>query len=672
MARKKKPIKLITLDTETYKGLIGGLKRIAIYDGAKVTYGYTFFDVEKVLMGFFIDGFDVHVYIHNLEFDSRKISEVFHQDIIMWDKCMLINNKYAKITTKYYTLHDSMKILPMSLRKLSESFEVENGKLDLLDEVRKDYGTQYDIYDEQGRLDDNKSLVNFLDKCDIDDELLLKYLGYDVISLYEVLEKFRDLLGFDLQTFITRLSTASISRYILKNGYKGKEFIHKDSNKTDYEMLTSFKWYGGKIDGYNWEDVEEWLRESYVGGRTEVFKPRLEEQGYHYDYNSLYPSQFHKEYPIGKPRVESGEYAENEWENWLQFKRGLGFIKAKVYIPYQHIPPLPVRMGKLVFPCGEVIGTWTYNELEYAIKNCGVEIREIFITIHFQKTWKVFDTFVEVFYTMKEEADRDKKEALRTLAKLLLNVAYGYTGMRRDDKTALQPISKLEKYDEDQIINIEEEMGFIEVSSEIKSDYIQVQVASYVTSYARLMLLDAMRKAHKDGIEVYYCDTDSIVTNKPLPKEIVDDRKLGYLKLETMPDRAIFLRPKVYAESYGNKTTKKFKGVSRETIQKDFEFETYEFLYQELEEMKHDAVIVEKNRTMLNSLVVLQKKNLPYDYYEVRNKKMNLKTTEKREMFYKENYTKPLYFEKIADFHDYEFYTKPSHLEIDLTSPRKK
>ena len=38
----KKPIKLITLDTETYKGLIGDLKRIAIYDGVKVYYGYKF------------------------------------------------------------------------------------------------------------------------------------------------------------------------------------------------------------------------------------------------------------------------------------------------------------------------------------------------------------------------------------------------------------------------------------------------------------------------------------------------------------------------------------------------------------------------------------------------------------------------------------------------------
>ena len=43
---RKRPKKLITLDTETYNGLKGDLKRIAIYDGVEVTYGYKFEDIE--------------------------------------------------------------------------------------------------------------------------------------------------------------------------------------------------------------------------------------------------------------------------------------------------------------------------------------------------------------------------------------------------------------------------------------------------------------------------------------------------------------------------------------------------------------------------------------------------------------------------------------------------
>ena len=74
--RKKKPIKLITLDTETYDGLKGKLKRIAIYDGEEVHYGYQFSDVEPFLLQYKKEGYAVHVYIHNMEFDLRKIPEI--------------------------------------------------------------------------------------------------------------------------------------------------------------------------------------------------------------------------------------------------------------------------------------------------------------------------------------------------------------------------------------------------------------------------------------------------------------------------------------------------------------------------------------------------------------------------------------------------------------------
>ena len=73
------------------------------------------------------------------------------------------------------------------------------------------------------------------------------------------------------------------------------------------------------------------------------------------------------EYPIGKPQyTEKPALAKHFYESWKQNKIGLGFVNCRVFIPMQHIPPLPVKMGKLCFPCGEVYGTWTYEELEYA------------------------------------------------------------------------------------------------------------------------------------------------------------------------------------------------------------------------------------------------------------------------------------------------------------------
>lgn len=645
--KKKKPIKIITLDTETYNGLIGGLKKIAIYDGLKVYYGDTFKEIEPILNNYHIRGYEVHVYIHNAEFDLRKFWDDFKSDII-WEKSLIINGKVAKITCENYIFHDSFKILPMSLAKLSKGFNVEHGKLDLWEQVQERYPKQY------------TDIVDYLDRCPIDDELFLEYLGYDVISLYEVLMGLKELTGLTLYDFVGRISTASLSRFIFKNGYKGNPFVTGDSNQTDYEKLCSYKWQ------YDLQ-TEEFIRLSYCGGRTEVFTPRLDKQGFHYDVNSLYPFVCHeKEYPIGKPDyTEKGSVAENWYNAWLENHTGLGFLNCKVYIPKQPIPPLPVKMGKLVFPCGEVVGCWTYTELEYAIKECGVEIREYYCAAQFKRTFPIFRNFVETFYKLKQEASESGNEALRTLAKLLLNVAYGYTGMNRE-KTQLKPFDKWEDYSPEEIHYMDEQLGFIEVDAKVKSEYIQVQVASYVTSYARIELLKGLREVIKEGGHCYYCDTDSIVSDIKLPDYMVHDSDLGKFKLEGLPIKGLFLKPKVYTELFENEPTNiKFKGVSKDT-QKTLTYEYYEELYKELEEQKKEYVVVEKNKTLLRSILYMQKKELPSDYHEIRNKKMNLNTVEKRTMYYKENRTEPLYFETVEEFENFTFKAQKKIIVFDV------
>ena len=640
--RKKKPIKLITLDTETYDGLKGKLKRIAIYDGEEVHYGYQFSDIEPFLLQYKKEGYAVHVYIHNMEFDLRKIPELFTKGKIIWEKCFIINNKLAIVETKDYTLHDSFKLLPMSLAKLSHDFGVEHGKLDLWDEVQKTYPNEY------------TDVVDFLDRCHIDDELFLKYLGYDVLSLYEILQVLMDVSGVDIQTFVKKMSTASLSRHIFKTGYKGQEFKNPFSMKSDYEIMCSYKWHTDI-------ETEEFIRCSYAGGRTEVFKPRLDHKGFHYDVNSLYPSVMVNEYPIGTPEFYSdGEIAQHYFEQWLEDKNGLGFISCEVYIPPQHIPPLPVKMGKLTFPTGYVFGTFTYIELEYAIKNCGAKITKYREVCHFSRTYKVFKNFIDTMYQIKERGTKEKNEALRTFGKLLMNVGYGYTGMSRD-KTQLISIDKL-KGDE-HIFFSDDELGYAEIEADVRAEYIQVQIASYVTSYARLVLLDALRKADEKG-NVYYCDTDSIVTDVPLPDDIIHHTKLGFWDLENEPIKGIFLKPKVYAEATDEKVNIKFKGITKET-QKTLGYDDYEMLYHELEEMKKDYIIIEKNRLTMRSIFYMEKNNIDLSHVEYRDKKMNLKNKEKRFINYIGNYTKPIHFDTIEQFEEFSF-SKKTKVDISI------
>ena len=645
MSRKKKKIKILTLDTETYNGLIGGLKRIAIYDGKNVTYGYKFEDIEVKLFELYQAGFEVHVYIHNLEFDGRKLPEIFHKSRIIWKDCFVINNKLATVACKYYTFHDSFKLLPMSLKKLSSSFGVEHGKLDLWEQVQTRYPGEY------------SDIVDFLDRCHVDDELYLEYLGYDVMSLYEVLEELIKISGIPLDQFVRRISTASLSRFIFKNGWKDKLFKNPFGSKTDYELLTSFNYR-------NSLQIEEFLRDAYCGGRTEVFKIQLNSKAYHYDINSLYPYIMLGEFPIGKPtHIDDSELAEHYFETWQRDKIGIGFLYCEVYIPYQHIPPLPVKMGKLAFPCGTVYGVWNFEELAYAIDKCGCKITKYYEVVFYEKTYPVFERFINTMIEIKNEGTKTGNEALRTFGKLLMNVGYGYTGMRRDDKTSLRDISEIN--DHDVIKFADDFLGYIEIPTEINAEYIQVAVAATVTARARLQLLETLHYCDAKG-EVYYCDTDSIVTDVKLPDEMVDSVELGKWDLEGEPLKALFLRPKVYAELLEDETNVKFKGVSHET-QKELTFDSYQELLEEIQEGKKEYVVVEKNRTTFRSIMYMKKNNLDDEYYEVRDKKMNLQTVEKRQMNYKDNETSPYYFNSIEDFNKFSFSHAQPKVFFDMT-----
>lgn len=659
MPRKKRPVKIYTLDTETI-GLDGAIKRIAIYDGNNVTYGYNFSDVEHVLIEGYKQGFKVYCYIHNLEFDARKIDNLFIKGKILWSQCKLINGRYAKIVTGKYTFLDSFKLLPRALSVLSKSFDLEHGKLDLWEEVQQIYPDQY------------KDHVDFLSRCDPDDPLYMKYLGYDVMSLYELIDKLCDVAGITHDVIVNLLTTASLSRYIFKNGYKGQLFKDPNRTLTDFEILCSNKAWGSEkhIKSSSVEisyiDLENFIRKGYHGGRTEVFKSYAEYRdgetvAYYYDVNSEYPAVMKNRmnvsgveigniFPVGYPDYYADEYmSKYTWEKYLHNRQGLGFLDVTVYVPKQDIPPLPVKMQKLVFPCGYIRGVFTYAELEYAIKNCGVEILEYHSCCHFSKTFNVFERFISVFSEIKSDAKATGQKALEQFSKDVQNVGYGWTALNRDDKTELNYIEKAEDYG-DRLLYTNEELGYCEAFAIVRAKTIQVQVAAYVTSYARLLLLDTAREQATKG-HVYYCDTDSLVCEKPLSPEKVHKTKLGFWDLEREITEAVFVQPKVYAI---NENVVKFKGVSKNR-QKDLNMQFYKELLQDLIDGREHYKIVEEDIERLRSIRVSHKKHLDPNELEHLNKRINLFNKQKRQMFYDENYSLPWYFEDLTAFENFNF-----------------
>lgn len=653
-----KEIKIITLDTETI-GLDGALKRIAIYDGTEVTYGYSYYDILPRIEWYHSMNYDIHIYIHNADFDLRKIPEVFENGNVRWNKTKKIGNRYARLCCKKYTIHDSFKILPSSLAKLSDDFELTYGKLDLWKAVQEAYPNQYTDH------------VDFLNRCDPDDKLYLEYLGYDVISLYELIYKLIDVSKLTEEEFIKVLSTASLSRALFKNGYGGIQFQDETRSKTDFEILTSCKAWSSekqmKHADISYLECEYRIRQAFYGGRTEVFTPFTQNFGdkivaYHYDVNSLYPSvMINNEFPVGYPEyINSPALCFDYWEDWQKDKRGLGFLTAEVFIPKQTIPPLPLKMGKLAFVTGHVVGTWTYTELEYAVKNCGVQVLKIHELIHFKQTHKVFHNFVKTFNEIKEQATIDENESLRTFAKLILNTSYGWTVLRRDDKTALRDLSMLEKWqDKREILTINEELGYFEMEDKVMTPTVQVQVGAYVTSYARIVLLDALRKQAEKGV-VYYCDTDSIVCSAPMNDEDIDPVKLGKWGLESELFSGIFLQPKVYTEhKYERKKNKvsqtvKFKGITK-ARQSELDADYYEGILKLLQEGEQQKLIVEHGRKTLPTLAVAQKKNINPNEFKVMDKGMNIGAKQKRNIDYKNNTSEAWHMESLEEFHSFDF-----------------
>lgn len=677
MPRVQRDTYIITLDTETL-GFDGAIKRIAIYDGYKVHYGYKFEDIEPILDHYHKCGFNVHVYIHNLEFDARKMPKVLCKENTNWNNTLQINNRYAKIACKKYTFHDSWRLLPASLDDLSKDFGVANGKMDLWEAVEERYPGQY------------KDKSDYFMRCDPDDPLYVEYLGLDVISLYEVIKKLEKISGLTPTELVGRVSTASMSKYIFKNGYKGRQF--KAGKDVAYKVLSSmYAWNSEKplsnnlsTEQVSYLDIEKKIRAGYYGGRTEVFTPWAEPfhvrdvkqvVAYHYDVNSLYPSvMIDHEYPVGFPEyTNKPDLAEGYYKQWLKYHEGLGFIKCAVYIPEQDIPPLPVHMGKLVFPTGHVEGTWTYNELEFAIKNCGVVVEEYQEIIHFKKTSKVFKDFVETFYAMKEEGKRTKNKSMTAFAKLILNTAYGWTVLNRDDKTELKNIDKKSQIDEGRILYEDEELGFINIKSFVDIESIQPQIGAYVTSYSRLTLLEGLLRQRKLG-KVYYCDTDSIVCEFPMASEFVDKYRIGAWDLEGELYEGIFVQPKVYYEdkveadktwelsdgfvAIQRKQTIKFKGVSRETSKK-FNRDFYKRLYDRLASGDTSKLTVEKNKTLLRSIFYAQKRKIDPNRLEYRDKQLNLGNKQKRNMDYAGNSSMAWYMDSLEMFHAFTF-ARPS------------
>jgi hypothetical protein len=145
----------------------------------------------------------------------------------------------------------------------------------------------------------------------------------------------------------------------------------------------------------------------------------------------------------------------------------------------------------------------------------------------------LFKEYIDYWMSVKIEATLTDNEALRTLAKLMLNALYG--------KFALNPNvqSKLPYY--------ENGMVQYKLGEKEKRDPIYIPMGAFITSWARNTTIRAAQSVYDRFV---YADTDSLhLIGSELPKELnISPTELGAWKHELNIIRGKYIRAKTYME----------------------------------------------------------------------------------------------------------------------------
>lgn len=271
-----------------------------------------------------------------------------------------------------------------------------------------------------------------------------------------------------------------------------------------------------------------------------------------------------------------------------------GFFYCKIEAPtslYLGLLPLRFKLG-IVFPVGTWEGCYFSEELKFAKENGYV------ITVikgyTFNKVKDVFNSYVEAIYNIKSNPTNQTQ---KVLAKSLLNNLLGRFGINLDK--AITDVMSQEEFSRRSIMNKivsykviswdkllvtyipkldydvikDHELDFIKVSSKYNDVELQhmantsIIISAAVTAYARIHITKLKLYILSRGGQIFYSDTDSIVTDIKLDNTMVDAKELGKLKLEHLVSKGIFITNKTYCIiDSNNKFINKAKGIKNTSL----------------------------------------------------------------------------------------------------------
>lgn len=476
------------------------------------------------------------IFFHNLKFDGQFIIDwLFKHDFTHVEKSKdrasktfttLISDKglYYQIEVVFYlkgkkvkkvTFQDSLKLIPLSVEAIADSFKLPLSKLKI-------------DYDAHNNLPEGAPLT----------EEEKEYVIHDVKIVAYAIDYFHK-QGLDKMT----IGACALEEY--------KKLINKRNFK---------RWF--PVPRYH-DDVKQ----SYRGGFTYLnpkFAGRILKNIIVLDVNSLYPWAMYDNYlPYSEPLFFKGRYEADEF-----YPIYTQMFKCSFELKPGKIPMIQIKHGGM-FRGNEYLTSSEHEEVTLCLNS--VDLKLFFeqynvYNVEYLSGWKfratkgLFKDYIDKWSNEKIKAKKEGNHGMYIISKLFLNNLYGKFGT----DTKIQ--SKIPYLGDDGIVHYK--------NSEVEEkDGVYIAMASFITSYGREKTIRAAQKIQDDynaglsDIQFVYADTDSLHCVSPnfeLPDLDIDPTILGYWDHEMNAKTGKYLRQKCYIEKEIIKQEAYEKGIKGE------------------------------------------------------------------------------------------------------------
>lgn len=465
-------------------------------------------ELDDVQIGRTIDDFIVEIseansvcYFHNLRFDGRFILDWLlksgyqhargNRNIQAGQFTTLINDMGAFYSIsvrwengKYTEFRDSAKKLPMTVKRIAESFQFEQSKGEI------DYHA-------------DRPVGYWPTTAERD------YIARDVIIVAKA-------IGQQIKNGMTKLTVGSDALSEFKTLLGNKKF-----DRLFPTLSLSM-------------DAE--IRRAYRGGFTYAspnYKGRLCDSGMVFDVNSLYPSvMYNQPIPVGEPEWVEGKVLPTATHPLTIFS-----VTFMAKLKANHIPCIQIK-GNMLFAGAEyqeVISeptTISVTNVDWDLINAHYEVK----VLAYEGGWRfraasgVFDQYIDKYMRIKANSIG----GIREIAKLFLNSLYGKFAVRPD------VTGKVPYLDTADTVRLK--LGPYETR-----DPVYTAAGVFITSYARDVTIRAAQASY-DVFAYADTDSLHLITDVTPQSLEVHKSNLGAWKHEYNFNNAYYLRSKAYFE----------------------------------------------------------------------------------------------------------------------------